>query len=251
MRRTTRLLSTASALSLSIVLAIACGGSAVIPSGGDGGALDGSVTTLDATAQDSAADSPSSKDGGADASDFDVYLGPPVAVRFNNCGTFDACGGDPNGTFTVSDICVDTDAVLQQAKEQCVNIGASNWSGSGAGGLTVAGTNWASMTQTKISVDIVVPSECKMGFNCGLLAAALKQRGFDTASCKDNPTQGCDCSVSTSFDETSNGAFTQSGARITASNNTSYDYCRSGKIVTLNPRQDSGGPAPIYYTYGE
>ncbi|MFO0667785.1 MAG: hypothetical protein U0174_27780 [Polyangiaceae bacterium] len=249
MHRSVRLLSLGSAIAASLGLAIACGGSAVTPVSDGGNDFD-ATQTLDSGSNTDAGDG-GGNDSANDASTIDVYLGPPVAVRFTNCGNFAACGGDPTGVFKVSDICVDTDAVLAVAKKECPNISASNWAGQGAGGLTVAGNNWASMTQTKMSVDIVVPSECKAQFfSCGFLAAGLKQRGFDTATCKDNAGGGCDCSVSTSFDETSNGAFTQNGSRIVASNNVAYDYCRTDKIVTLNPQND-GAPAPIYYTYSE
>lgn len=251
MRRTLNLaiLGSVVALSLSSVLAIACGGSAITPDGGSNNS--DANAPVDDSSTPVTPDSSSTNDGGSDAMGIDVNLGPSVAVKFGNCASFKACGGSPTGVFKVSDICVDTNAVLAQAKNECPTISASNWNGSGAGGLTVAGTNWASMTQTKMSVDIDVPQECKGQFSCGLLAAALKSRGFDKATCKDNAGAGCDCSVTTEFDETSNGAFTQNGSRITASNNITYDYCREGTIVTLNPQQQNGGAAPIYYTYSE
>lgn len=251
MRHLLSCLSLGSVAALSLGLAIACGGTAATPDG-DAGTEDSSVPTSDSSTTDASGDSSVSKDGGADSTTLDVNLGPPVAVRFTNCAKFTPCGGDPSGDFKVSDICVDTDAVLAQAKAQCPNISATNWNGSGAGGLTVAGTNWASMTQTKISVDILVPADCTGGFGCTFLAAALKQRGFNSATCKDHAggAGSCDCSVTSNFDETSNGAFTQSGTRVTASNGTSYDYCRADKIVSLNPL-DNGAATPIYYTYSE
>ena len=148
---------------------------------------------------------------------------PEVAIRFDGCDAFTACGGDPTGTWVYQDICAAD--LVPDATSVCAMARVEDLMGTARGCVALDGANVARDVSGEISATIVVPLSCTFGMGCGPIETAL------SVTCTESGGE-CRCPYSTSWSENSSDTYTIAGNTLTTGDGTAYDFCVAGSALT-------------------
>jgi len=172
-----------------------------------------------------------------------------------SCGSA-PCGGDIVGTWNVSNICVDTSALMDSFMvEGCpqATVGAFVISATGPFMFNADQTYAINLTLNG-TASFNFPGSCLMGVTCDVLSTAVQAQiaadpdaPFQSATCAGS--SGCTCTfvlLPETMGET--GTYTVSGSSLlTTSNGTteSVDYCVQGSTVVFREPAMAGMPSDI------
>lgn len=225
--------------SLVLVFSQVAGGCMLVPASDLDAGIDGAVPSIE---QPGTGGSPSavstSSTGGSQSSS--VSASPDAG---STCGeSFEACGGDPSGTWEISDVCVQGDltavANAEYSKDatSCAAL-CSSASLNARGFVTYeAGTYTANAVLT-ISESLQATQACYEALSnapwssssCTALTQMLQTDHSTTASCA-NTGSGCDCAY-TSSSVAQDAAYTVSGTSLIASDGTATEFCVQGSMM--------------------
>ncbi len=160
-------------------------------------------------------------------------------------GAAQACGGDPKGSWTVTEGCTnfDYEAQIQGA---CASMVVDDAVVTLAGTLTVDAATFAQDVNGTISLTMNTPDKCGVG-NCSFVQSGLGAVAT-TATCVDAGA-GCDCTASIDFASASDGAYTTAGGVATLGSGETYYYCASGGTMLLREfgtNADDAQPSVLY-----
>jgi hypothetical protein len=175
-------------------------------------------------------------------------------IKGTTCsGTFDACGGDPTGTWDIVSICAEGDLVSAfnaelSAKQAACSSTFTAASLAAAGSVTYAAGNVSYTGNVEVSESLSYTSACVSAVSGGatLNASTCSQiqnnlnNEPNTQSTCNFTTANCNCNTTVSNSPTS-GTFTASKSTITESNGSSYEFCVNG--TTMNQRELISGNA--------
>jgi hypothetical protein len=166
-------------------------------------------------------------------------------------GTFNACGGDPTGTWNIADICTENSVasimneVYGAKASSCGDIVKS-------ASLTMTGTVTYSSgtitynTNTVVAGTLSLSSTCISDLAgstvtvnasvCSALQTSMNSSDGMSGTCSLSGSS-CNCSLTESTSDSSSDTYTVSGSTITEDGGDSYDFCVSGN--SMSERSDS------------
>lgn len=170
----------------------------------------------------------------------------PGLITATACsGTFNACGGDPTGTWELVTLCVEGDLVsglnADMATEDpaCANTFSAARLAMG-GQVTYGDGNYSfdatmemaeTITYTPACVSAVRPGLVLSASVCGQLEDGLNREPGSKMTCSYTGTS-CDCQGTLVHVNNTSGTYTVDGSTITEDSGTSYEYCVSGGTMT-------------------
>jgi hypothetical protein len=171
--------------------------------------------------------------------------GPPLIQGTACTGTFNACGGDPTGTWDVVAVCVDGDLV------SAFNTGmAAQYSACGntftaanlalAGSVTYGAGKFSFDATTALVESLAYTPACVSALSSGVALSASVCGQMQQNLNKETGTKGnctytgtnCNCQATVTLPNTSSGTYTVSGSTIIESGGSSYDFCVNGDTMT-------------------
>ena len=169
-------------------------------------------------------------------------------------GTFNACGGDPTGTWDLTSMCIDGDLVSGLNAEMAADYPACGDTFSAAsvafGGSVTYGAGKYSFDATmEITETFAYTPACVSELSGGVALSAsvctqleqgLNREAGGKATCSYAGTN-CNCQGTLTQTNTTSGTYTFSGATIIEDSGTSYGFCVSGD--TMTQRESVAGDA--------
>lgn len=206
---------------------------------------DPQVQNNDANNENNSSNNANSGSNNANNGTTDPNNGNPLTCN-GDFGADDACGGDPTGTWDVSEACsnFDYEAQLQQAcsdvvvEDAVVNVG---------GTLTVDAVTWSRTVTGDITLTMSTASACGAG-SCGLVETALGVVAAG-ATCTDDGSGGCDCTATVDLASNSMGTYTTDAGVVTLGSGETFHYCSSGGTMLIRrfgSPGDDGQPTVLY-----
>lgn len=183
----------------------------------------GHVVDVDAGGGDEDAGQPPGTDAGTPSE---------VTIRFAGCEAFVACGGDPSGTWTYEDICIEDP--FPAVRDACAGATVEDPSGTASGRVTLAAGAVVREAHVTLSGTIVIPASCAV-VGCSNIQAALSST-YESASCTGGPT-GCRCTVSDEIDILESDTYTVDGSTLHAGGR-SYEFCVDGGALRYRELDD-------------
>jgi hypothetical protein len=167
------------------------------------------------------------------------------------CESFDACGGNPEGTYTAKSVCVDgvEEALLAGMPEECSDsLGDLEVSLKGTVSLETDGTSTMDVVET-IDTTVTISAACaeaKSGASvtlsdaiCTFVSSTLVDSGFTSATCKLSAKSCvCDAQIKTTIDETT--TYEIDGSKLTMEDGTETDFCVSGEQLATQETTEDG-----------
>jgi hypothetical protein len=180
--------------------------------------------------------------------------GPSLIHAAACTGTFNACGGDPTGTWKVTAVCTDGDLVAGLNAEIAADYSACGNTFTAAsaalGGSVTYGTGEYSFDATMEIVEVFAYtpacfSQISGGVAlsagvCSQLQQGLNSEPGGKATCSYDGTN-CSCQGTITYQNTTSGTYTISGSTIVEDSGTTYDYCIDGD--TMSQREIIAGNA--------
>ena len=174
-------------------------------------------------------------------------------------GAADACGGNPEGSWNLTDSCTDFD--LEGALTQfCPQAAVSSFEYQSTGTLVVLDGIFARTTEAELSAEISFPINCAIPVGGCDGVAAFLEGAYDGAdvTCTTVPLAGggvggggnCECILDAELSETSSGSYTTNDGIATVNGDQDYYYCvdPSGSALMLRPVDSALIPFVEYYT---
>ena len=169
---------------------------------------------------------------------------PPLIQGTACTTTFNACGGDPTGTWDVVSVCVDGDLVSAFNASMATDYAACGntftaanlaLAGSvtyGAGKYTFDATMAVieSVAYTPACVSALSGGATLNASACSQMQVNLNNEAGTKGTCTYAGTN-CSCQATVTRTNTSTGSYTLSGSTITEDSGTSYQFCVSGSTM--------------------
>ncbi len=170
----------------------------------------------------------------------------------SSCSDFSACGGTPEGTWSLKDLCATgvEEAVTADLPPECANVLQSySVSGSGSATLNADGSgevNFSVTTSMSLSVDSACagaqqnnPNFTMSAIACGLVEAGLGAGEGAAAQC-DYVDGVCNCDVTSVQPNVESGTWSVTGTQLTWNTQEPQDFCEKGGTLTTQKTDDSG-----------
>jgi len=178
--------------------------------------------------------------------------------------TFNACGGDPTGNWTVTGFCLDGDLVAglnssQTATEcntqtktaQLKGSGSANYMAPVSGeGVVVYDAKLELRTTESISPACAAASwdvATLDASGCAQIQTAIKGGDADTTVTCVMAAGNCDCTVDQVSLQKAQNLYTITGSNITESDDSTYDFCING--TTMTQRENIAGNVNVITTF--
>jgi hypothetical protein len=159
-------------------------------------------------------------------------------------GTFNACGGDPTGTWDVMASCIEGNLVSALNAQLGADYSACGNAYTAAsvaltGSVTYGAGNYnfdaamevvEAFAYTPACVSAISGGTALSASVCSQLEQSLNGTAGTTATC--TYATNCSCHAIVSQTNTTSGTFTVSGSTITEDSGTSYQFCVSGNTMT-------------------
>ena len=149
------------------------------------------------------------------------------------CANFEACGGDPVGTWELDSSCFDGNIEIPGCTAATFDIQISQ---TGTVVLNDDGS-YTSSVVTEGFTEVSAPASCLMGItDCGLL-----NDPDEGVACTGNAEESCTCTSSLDDTDTDTGTWTTAGNTLTITSGGEpdvFEYCVSGSTMTIY--QDDG-----------
>ena len=222
-------------------------------SGGDSDVAGSDSGGGDTSMSDTSGDTGGSDGGGEDTGNTDTGS-TDTGSSGGTCdplfGAGDACGGDLEGVWTLTNVCGDTSALEDGLQDACptatvdVDVDAS-------GTLTMSSTTIGTF-QRDVSVTVTVtadiPATCAQIVGGCASVESILNMGEVTVTCADAGGGACTCETSDAFDTDTSGAYTVSDGVVTivSTEMQTFYYCVDGD--SLSAREFPADAAEADYT---
>lgn len=200
----------------------ACGGTST-PLLGDGGADDAG--------------------GGADAASDAPPEASTVPLTLSTCAAFTPCGGDVEGTWTLTGGCLDDP--LATSKGLCPTLVVNSEVANASGTVTFTKGVVTRGYQTHYGIDITIPSVCLQGATCDQAQTAYRAY-IPNATCTAASSGGCECVGSIDTTATQGSTYTIANDEIVTAGGDHYAYCITGNTMQY---RHASGPNPELGSY--
>ena len=188
--------------------------------------------------------------------DGQVLLQPPANCT-ETSSTFQACGGDPNGTWKFADFCIDPKSLgADPFKGGCPQFAATvDFKSDGIvtiAGNATQGTITTGPSTENTTITYTFPLTCTNAVTDGGLASCAQASKSGGATCTDTGSGNCSCTEASSKQSTgSTHGYTASGNILTNLDSTTGqptstgEYCVKGGLLYYKEIKD-GGQGLIY-----
>ena len=158
-------------------------------------------------------------------------------------GTFNACGGDPTGTWDLVSACIEGDLVSALNSQVAASGAACGNTFSAAsvalgGSVTYGGGNYSFNATMSVAETFAYTPACVLALGgtaltasvCSQLQQGLNAQDGSTITC--TYATNCNCRGTVTKINTTSGTYTVSGSTISEDSGSIYQYCVSGNTMT-------------------
>lgn len=169
----------------------------------------------------------SSSSGGSSGSTGAPLGEAPVDID-GTCSAFQACGGDPQGTFDYTGGCIED--VFAGARGACPALDTSKAIVKVKGSIAFNGNALTRDVTVTISGSLTLPESCTAG-QCAAIEAELKS-AFDSVSC--TGSSSCICTISNTESEKDATTYTIQGSLVTTADGDEYSICEKSADLSYS-----------------
>ncbi|MFU8806460.1 MAG: hypothetical protein ACNA8W_21790, partial [Bradymonadaceae bacterium] len=137
----------------------------------------------------------------------------------------------PEGTWTLDEVCTDYD-FEQAVKGWCSSAQVEDTESDGSGEMIFTATHYERDITVVHSGQAYLPSSCTSILSCANVAVAIRSViSGSQATCTSASAGGCDCDITVTYQDTSDGTYSVSGGIITLDDGRIFYHCVAGSLT--------------------